>query len=394
MIMERRLNINQLERRLGNTELSVRISVLKQLKNKADKGRIIIEPKNRFMNLHCHTLCSYNAYGYSPAHIAWIGYKNGYDMMGIVDFDVLDGMKEFLQAGEILGLKTVVGMETRVFIEEYKDKVINSPHEPGIIYFMGTGFYEKPERGSPADTVLKKISNIAKQRNLSVLKKLNSYLQPVDLNYEKDIVPLTLSGNATERHILKAYYRKSKKVCDSVEHRIAFWAEKLELSKEKIVDLFCDEYRLYELMRGKLIKHGGIGYIEPDPENFPKLDEVIEMIKQTDALPCYPFLDGMNEGEEDIGGILEFFKNKGINVINIIPDRNWNIEDEGEKQVKVEKFNTFMEKCRELDLYVIPGTEMNKMGQKLVDDFDAPELKPYLDDFIKGANYVYDNMKK
>ena len=52
-----------------------------------------------------------------------------------------------------------------------------------------------------------------------------------------------------------------------------------------------------------------------------------------------------------------------------------------------------MEKCRELNLYVIAGTEMNKMGQKLVDDFDVPELKPYLEDFLKGANYVYDNMK-
>ena len=35
------------------------------------------------------------------------------------------------------------------------------------------------------------------------------------------------------------------------------------------------------------------------------------------------------------------------------------------------------------------GTEMNSFGQKLVDDFSAPELQPVIADFIDGAYFIY-----
>ena len=59
---------------------------------------------------------------------------------GVVDFDVLDALEEFLGAAKILGLKACAGLETRVFVPEFADKVINSPGEPGISYHMGVGF--------------------------------------------------------------------------------------------------------------------------------------------------------------------------------------------------------------------------------------------------------------
>ena len=65
------------------------------------------------VNLHYHTFFSYNALGWSPSRIAWEAYKHGLLVAGIVDFDVLDGMEEFLAAGEILGLRTTAAMETR-----------------------------------------------------------------------------------------------------------------------------------------------------------------------------------------------------------------------------------------------------------------------------------------
>ena len=61
-------------------------------------------------------------------------------MAGIVDFDVLDGLEEFWQASRLLDLKACVGIESRVFVPEFADRVINSPGEPGISYHMGTGF--------------------------------------------------------------------------------------------------------------------------------------------------------------------------------------------------------------------------------------------------------------
>ena len=71
------------------------------------------------VNLHCHTFFSYNAYGYSPSKFAWLARKRGLAVAGIVDFDVLDGLEEFLAAGRAVGLKTVVSLESRVFVPEF-----------------------------------------------------------------------------------------------------------------------------------------------------------------------------------------------------------------------------------------------------------------------------------
>ena len=40
----------------------------------------------------------------------------------------------------VLDLKACVGIESRVFVPEFSDQVINSPGEPGISYHMGLGF--------------------------------------------------------------------------------------------------------------------------------------------------------------------------------------------------------------------------------------------------------------
>lgn len=388
--MIKELTEKRLEANLDHPDIGIRLHALSQLKERANKNKIIIAPKNQFMNLHCHSFHSYNAYGYSPSRIVWLGYKNGYDMMGLVDFDVLDGMEEFLRAGAILNnYKTVVGIESRVFISDYADKEINSPKEPGVCYFCGIGFTSYPSPGSDAAAILKKIFQIARQRNLSILGKLNPLLSPITLDYEKDVLPLTVSGNATERHIIKAYYRQSQSKIKNTPELAAFWSDKLKTPEKNLADLFRDEYNLFELMRSKLIKHGSIGYVKPEPANFPALDEMIKMIRESNALPSIAYLDGTSAAESDIYSFLKYFKDKGVELVTAIPDRNWNIADPKEKKIKTKNFSKFMSAVRDLKLNVIAGTELNKAGQKFIDDFETPALKPYQDDFIRGAQFVY-----
>jgi hypothetical protein len=45
--------------------------------------------------------------------------------------------------------------------------------------------------------------------------------------------------------------------------------------------------------------------------------------------------------------------------------------------------------AQSLDLPINVGTEMNSYGQKLVDDFDAPELAPVRQAFMDGADFIY-----
>ena len=137
------------------------------------------------------------------------------------------------------------------------------------------------------------------------------------------------------------------------------------------------------------MKRGGVGYVQPGPDTFPTVDEFHQLILACGALPCATWLDGTSAGEEAIEELLELLIGKGVAAINIVPDRNWNIADPAAKRLKVQKLYEVVEVAQKFDLPLNVGTEMNAFGQKLVDDFDAPELAPVRQAFMDGAYFIY-----
>jgi len=386
--------MEKLIKQLDDFDPEIREKTLRELKALAEKGEVKRAPERGWVNLHGHTFFSFNAYGFSPSRFLWESYSLGLEMAGIVDFDVLDGLKETLGAAQILGMKAEVGIETRVFINKYRDRVINSPGEPGIFYLMGTGFFRQPQKDSRAEITLNSLRERAKSRNLLVIQKVNEYLNPVTVDYEKDVLPLTPKGNATERHILSAYNLQAEKTFPEIKKRISFWSETLKLPADTVAEKIEKPHDFQEILRSRLMKGTGVGYIKPGPETFPSLEEVVEMISATGAIPTATWLDGTSEAEKDPEELLVFMKEKGMPVLNIIPDRNYNIKNPDNKAVKVANLNAVMAAARRLNMPVIAGTEMNKYGQPLVDNFDAPELQPYLEDFRKGGRLLWEHTKR
>jgi len=381
--------IAQLEERLGDFDADVRRGALRELKRLADSGAVAVKEVTAAVNLHSHTFFSFNANGYSPSGFAWEAYKRGLEMAGIVDFDVLDGVQEILEAGEILGLKTEAGIETRVFIPEFADREINSPNEPGVYYLMGVGFWRSPEPGTRAARVLGDMGRRARARNIEMMNKINDYLGKVRIDYEKDVLVLTPSGNATERHMLVAYDRKAREVFADRARLLKFWAKALQESVEDVASVIDDPAKFHGLVRKKLMKGGGVGYAKPQADTFPRMDEVNEMTIACGAIPTACWLDGTTEGEKNADRLLEFFVNRSIMALNIIPDRNWNYAEGTEKTLKTAKLKEIIEAARKMYLPLVVGTEMNKPGQPFVDDFEAPELADYVPDFLAGARFVY-----
>jgi hypothetical protein len=380
--------VEELVRRLDSSDAAERRSSLEELAHLAEKGQSDLAPRNGWINLHAHTFFSYNGYGYSPSHFAWEAFRRGLEAAGIVDFDCLDGTREFLDAGRILRLKTTAGFETRVFIEEYRDKVINSPKEPGVFYLVGTGFVEPPEPGTAGAKTLADMGARARDRNLAMLSKLNDHLTPLHVDYEEDVLPLTAAGNATERHMVTAIESRARDRFGGGGELVEFWADKLDVDREEIQDLIDDPVPLKGLIRSHLMKHGGVGYAQPDRESFPPLEEVVQMTRQQGALPSACWLDGTSEGESDPLAHFGFLRDKGCVSITIIPDRNWNVPEE-ERDTKVMKLNEAIEAACELDLPILVGTEMNKRGTKLVDDFASDALAPHLETFRRGAHVLW-----
>jgi hypothetical protein len=216
--------------------------------------------------------------------------------------------------------------------------------------------------------------------------RLNAYLDPVVVDYDQDVLSLTPGGYATERHMLVAYAQAAER---TVPNLVEFWTAKLGVKSDEVAKIIGDAPRFQNLVRSKLMKRGGVGYVQPGPDTFPTVEEFHQLIVQCGALPCAAWLDGTSAGEQAIEELLNLLIGKGAVALNIIPDRNWNVADPEARRMKVQKLYDVVRLAGELALPLNVGTEMNSYGQKLVDDFDAPELAPVRQAFIDGATFVY-----
>ena len=342
-------------------------------------------PGRPVVNMHCHSFFSYNGYGYSPSYLAWLAKRDGYGLIGLVDFDVLDGADEFLDACDALGVRGTVGMETRVYVPEYASKELNSPGEPGVSYQMGIGFTSSSVP-IVAQPMLEDLSQRSEQRNRGMVERLNRYLRPVEIDYDADVLPLTPGGNATERHMVVAYIRAAQ---ETVSDPADFWTEKLGLPPAAVATLMADEPKLEGVVRSRLMKRGGVGYVQPGEGSFPSLADFHRFLESCGAIPCATWLDGTSDGEAAIEDLLNLMIERGAAAVNVVPDRNWNIPDPDAKRLKIKNLYRLVELAQELSLPLNVGTELNKHGQKLIDDFDAPELAPVREAFVDGAYFVY-----
>ena len=349
--------MNPLEQLLDSFDAPVRRRALEQL-----AGSEQFPSPTDWHNLHSHTFFSYNAYGYSPSRFAYLAKKRGLGLAGIVDFDVLDAVDEFHEAGRLLDLKTVASIESRTFVPEFATRVINSPGEPGICYHMGVGFPR-----AVTHPLLTQMRRTAEQRNRELIARVNTFTAPVTLDYDKDVLPLTPAGNATERHICEAYSKKGD---------ATFWTAKLG-------DCPADAGKLQALIRSKTMKKGGVGYVQPGKDSFPLMADMNRFILDAGGIPTLTWLDGTSDGEKCIEELFEVAIRCGAAALNIIPDRNLSTPQH------IKNLHDVVALAQRHGFPIIAGTEMNAPGNKFVDDFATAELRLLLPVFLRGAHIVY-----
>jgi len=348
-----------------------------------------LAPEGPNFNMHIHSFFSYNAEGHSPSRIVWEARKAGLYAAGLCDFDVLDGLDEFLEAGACAGLRATVNLETRAYVAECADVDISSPGEQGVTYVMGGGFARRPQEGTPQAEGLAGYRHRARSRNEALIERINARVPEIVLDYEADVLPLTPAGAATERHIVSAYIRKARDVTGQhADEDALFWSGLLEKDFEETVELLSDEPQLEEAVRARLVKRGGIGYQAPSPDTFPPVEEFIRWVRSCGAIPLTTWLDGTSQGEADAQVLLESMQAKGAAGLNIIPDRNWNYADAATRELKSAKLAEVVAAANALHQPVNIGTEMNKRGLPFVDDLSGEALRPYRETFLRGARIM------
>ena len=210
----------------------------------------------------------------------------------------------------------------------------------------------------------------SEQRNRSLLDRVNAFLNPLALDYDQDVLPLTPRGNATERHLCLAYARKAAEQFPGRIRPAGLLVRKLGVAAEDLKDV-PDGRGMTDLIRAKTMKKGGVGYVQPDSGSFPKMAEMNQFVLKCGALPTLTWLDGSSDGEQAIRELVEVGKSTGVVAFNVIPDRNYT---PGSPDQKLKNLQEVIALTEELDLPLVGGTEMNSPGQKLVDSFETEEL--------------------
>ena len=264
-----------------------------------------------------------------PASLAWLAKQRGFAAVGIVDFDVLDAVDEFLDACELAGVRGSAGIETRVFIPEFATREINSPGEPGVYYHMGIGFTSGQAAGEAAATLGRHARAAPTQRNRDMIgarqrapgagrHRLRARRAAADARRQRHRAP----------HAGRLHPRgRRRRRCRSPA--ATFWAEKLGATRG------ADRRRssattpkFSEPGARQADEEGRRGLRAAQRRHLPHGGGVPPLHRSAcGALPCATWLDGTSAGEQAIDELLDLLIGKGAVALNIIPDRNWNIAD-------------------------------------------------------------------
>lgn len=376
--------VKELESQLDNFDPEVRARALEKLTRLEVPGPSLQE----YVNLHMHTFFSYNAAGWSPARFAWEVRKAGLWAGGIIDFDGVNGIREFLNAGESLCIRATAGIEVRTFLSEFGDVEIDSPGEPGVHYIAGSGLVRLPGPGTPESAYLTGLRLTADRRARGMVDRINATIPAIAVDYDLIVRDRTPGGYASERHFVSAYIEKAAANFLSDGKLAGFWADLFGQPRSAIFALMQSPAAFAEMVRGRLMKKGGIGYLQPGPTTFPATGEVYSWFKTCGAIPMDSWLDGTSKGESRSRELLECNRSLGSRALNLIPDRNWNVADSSDKQRKLENLARVVSLAAEWHMPLHIGTEGNKPDMPFVDDLARPELAPYKRLFMEGAKIL------
>ncbi len=325
--------------KLNDDSLEVRLDSLKALMAKIGSGELPRPLTGEDINNHIHTNYSFSPY--SPTKALWMAYNAGLKTAGIVDHDSISGAREFIAAGEIIGMATTIGVECRVDLSKtpLAGRRINNTDQNSVAYIVLHGVPH-----TQIDAVTDFFKPYLEKRNIrnramtvNINKLLGAY--GIGIDFDKDVEPLSLyrkGGSVTERHISLALARKMTSRYGKGAGLVAFLKENLKLPLEaKMEKLLADgsnpfyEYDLLGFIKSEFI---ATFYIDATDE-CPDVTKVIALAAGIGAISAYAYLGDVGDSvtgdkrpqkfEDDyLDELFEVIYGLGFNAVTYMPPRN------------------------------------------------------------------------
>ena len=327
-------------------------------------------PRNpKYINNHIHTTYSFSPY--SPTASVFASLSEGLCTAGIIDHDSISGAEEFLEAAKVCGLPATIGMECRVSMRgtEFATKRTNNPDQVGVSYMT---IQSVPHDKIPVlDKFFTPFRAARNERNRKMVENINKLLPDIRLDFERDVLPLSLhteGGSVTERHLM---YALAKKLTASTEKGDAMISRLEELgiilSDKQKAQMSDTEYPFYEYDLLGILKSAFVPkiYIDADAE-CPSLCDVVSLCKEVDACLAYAYLGDVTSSvtgdkaaqkfEDDyLDELFAFLHREGVRAITYMPTRNTK-----EQLIRLRKL------CDDYNMFQISGEDINSPRQSFI----------------------------
>jgi hypothetical protein len=281
------------------------------------------------VNNHFHTPYSFSAFN-NMTEIFNQAKKEGIDILGINDFITMEGYDEFNLLAYENKKFPLFNIEFMGLMKEEQKKgvLINDPNNPGRVYFCGKGLSFPANLSEANREILDSVMlNSLKQTEAMVVllnKHLKKIKSPFSLDF-KEIQTEYTRGLVRERHLAKALRIKINEHYKSEKGKKTF-LKKLYGGKDSQVNIDIPGDLDNEL-RAKLLKKGGVAFVEEDNDAFLSLTEIKEIILGAQGIPCYPVLLDDKAGnytdfEKDFPELLKSLTKNRVFAVELIPGRN------------------------------------------------------------------------
>lgn len=368
------MNIDALICALNADTKEERLAALREIKSKTDRGELKAPEKTPYVNNHIHTTYSFSPY--SPTKAIYMAWQNGLGTAGIMDHDSVSGCVEFIEAGNIIGMPTTVGAETRLNMDStsLKGRRFNNPDQLSIAYAAVHGIPH--QMLDTFDAFFEKCRRHRNLRNLKMCRRINEIMQPygVSIDFKGDVLPLSNSwegGAVTERHILFALTKKLTERYSTPSLLLAFLENEMHLKlSEKVRGQIADgektpqfyEYDVLGALKSDLVEK----FYIPATDECPDVHEYIEICKKTGAISAYAYLGDVGSSvtgdkksqkfEDDyLDELIALIKELGFNAVTYMPSRNTK-----EQLVRI------MGLCKANGFFQISGEDINSPRQSFI----------------------------
>ncbi|MBQ1947560.1 MAG: PHP domain-containing protein [Clostridia bacterium] len=366
------MTANALIEQLNATTASERLAALAELKKMIDNGELPAPKRGNDVNNHIHTIYSFSPY--SPTKAVWMAYQSGLITAGIMDHDSISGAEEFIEAGEIIGMATTIGVECRADMSKtaLNGKKINNPDQCSIAYMALHGIPHT--QINRVKEFFKPYTAARNVRNAKMVANINELIKStgIVLSFEDDVRPLSCAdegGSITERHVLFALANKmiatlgkGEKIVDLLENGLNIKLN--DKAKGFMTDLENPHYAydLLGILKSDMVEK----FYIPATDECPDVTEVIALGKEIGAISAYAYLGDVGDSvtgdkktqkfEDDyIDLLFEELKRLNFNAVTYMPTRN-----------TLEQLMRLKDYIRKNNMFEISGEDINSPRQVFI----------------------------